>query len=263
MPAEWYDRRTVLRIEDEEEREFQLSIIADKKPYFMRYIYPELMKDYNAFIRNTAKKSIRQFGKNIEDLLSAPENSLDEDEREFVQRYYRALPVNIGDCVTNRVCRRFEAEFGNHLKEQKRQTAFDYTCMKSGTEYPAYMYSELSRLYKQYNQRIRDYGLFADRERIDADEAAASLAIMADDFRDECAKVCPNEKMLCDVLLDVCYKRADTKSFVWEMCGDEIVANLLDKNDGFYYVPIRDAQGDIEYGGERFSVYEGKCELYG
>ena len=47
MPRTWHDRHAANKIEDDELRDFYRSIVADKKPYFMRYIYPVLMKQYN------------------------------------------------------------------------------------------------------------------------------------------------------------------------------------------------------------------------
>ena len=47
MPRYWHDRHVVGRMEDGDDKEFQRRIVADRKPYFMRYIYPDLMKEYN------------------------------------------------------------------------------------------------------------------------------------------------------------------------------------------------------------------------
>ncbi len=56
MPREWHDRHSVNLIEDTDTRRFYLKLVADKKPYFMRLIYPALMKQYNTYIKNTNKK---------------------------------------------------------------------------------------------------------------------------------------------------------------------------------------------------------------
>ena len=50
MPKAWHDRHHALAVEDTERRKLYLSILADKKPYFMRYIYPDLAKQYNTYI---------------------------------------------------------------------------------------------------------------------------------------------------------------------------------------------------------------------
>lgn len=55
MPREWHDRHSVNLIEDTDTRRFYLKLVADKKPYFMRLIYPALMKQYNTYIKTQIK----------------------------------------------------------------------------------------------------------------------------------------------------------------------------------------------------------------
>ena len=53
MPKYWYNRssNSVEEVPNEKERRFNLRILADKKPYFMRYIYPNLMSQYRNYIK--------------------------------------------------------------------------------------------------------------------------------------------------------------------------------------------------------------------
>ena len=262
MPKEWYDRRTAQKIEDENKRQFYLSILADRKPYFMRYIYPELKKDYNTYIKNTAKKAMREFGKTIDELLAVSPDELTPAEQDFAHYYRKRMPVSDGDCVVNRICRRFEAEFDGHLKKQKSATDYDYRILKGGHDYPASTYKSVLQLYKSYNKRLKDYVVSSKCEHSDADEISAHVSIMRDEFRQACDAACSNATMLCDILLDICYSRSCTKSFVWEMCGDEIVENLLTLSHGRYIMPIRSEDGDIEFAGNRFEIFEGVVREY-
>ena len=52
MPRDWHDKHAVNKIESTAQRDFFRSIVASRKPYFMRYIYPSLMKEYNTYIKN-------------------------------------------------------------------------------------------------------------------------------------------------------------------------------------------------------------------
>ena len=65
MPLEWHDRRAASDIGDAEERALARRICADRKPYFMRYIYPDLSKQYNKYIKNTNMNALRLFGKTV------------------------------------------------------------------------------------------------------------------------------------------------------------------------------------------------------
>ncbi len=256
MPKEWHDRHHALAIEDPDKRRLYLSILADKKPYFMRYIYPDLMKQYNAYIRNTNKKAQREFSLSVEELMAKPEAERSDRENEFVRYYLSLMPVGIGDCVTNKICRRFEQAFDGYVGRRNAASDFDYTVMKSGAEYSSAQYNAILRLFEDYNRRIRDYTVFAGRERVDPDEVIASMYMMKVEFRNACDAVCSNAQTLCDILLDICYRRSCTKKFAWSMCGKEIIGNLLKKNGGLIRFPVPDPEGAVMFGGNRFTFIE-------
>ena len=106
-----------------------------------------------------------------------------------------------------------------------------------------------------------NYAIFADYERIDDCDSFATLSVMNDEFRKECYKICPNASMLCNIILDICYTRSSTKRFAWNMCGSEIIHNLLIKNDNKISYPTLDSDGDIEFCGNKFIVETTKFEV--
>ena len=261
MPREWHDRHHAMMIEDQETRQLYLSILADKKPYFMRYIYPDLMRQYNTYIKNTSKKSQREFSMTIDELLLKDDLARTEQEQEFIRYYLNCMPVGVGDCVTNRICKRFEQEFDGYLGKHSASEDFNYEIMKSGIEYSKSQYTSILRLFEDYNRRVRDYTIYANRERIDSDEVFSHTQMMRAEFRSACDIVCSNSKCLCDILLDICYRRSCTKNFVWNMCGKEIVNNLLEKNDHKICFPVMDPDGSIEFSGNRFSFYKKEVDI--
>ena len=262
MPREWHDRHSVNQIEDPDRRRFYQEIVADKKPYFMRIIYPALMKQYNTYIKNTNKNALREFQMTVDELLSIPEERRTERQSDFLRYYRKRMPVGMNDCVMNKICRRFEREFDGYLGRHNSATEFDYTIMKSGAEYTRSQYNAILKLYESYNKRLRSYAVFAKYERVDKDDAFAKRLDMRYEFTKECAKICPNREALRDIVLDICYTKSSTKRFAWEMCGDEIIKNLLHKNGGMISYPTIDPNGDIEYGGERFSLQNTRLEEF-
>lgn len=54
----------------------------------------------------------------------------------------------------------------------------------------------------------------------------------------------------------------DKRNTRWDICGSEIFQNLLRRNDGMIYFPVRDPEGDIVYGGHTFSM-KGMKSQYG
>ena len=254
MPRTWHDRHAANKIEDNSTREFYRSIVADKKPYFMRYIYPTLMKQYNQYIKNTNRNALREFQMTVNELLLIPTEELTERQSDFLKYYSYRMPVGTGDCVMNKICRRFEEEFDGYIRKHNTAVKFDYTIMKSGTEYSHTQYKAIQKLYEDYNKRLQSYSVFADYERVDEYDSYAELYAMNDEFRKSCDLICQNKYALCDIILDICYTKNSTKRFAWSMCGEEIIHNLLKNNNNTISFPVVDAYGDIYYCGNRFSV---------
>lgn len=259
MPRNWYDRaanRITNRLSEEEKerRTFNLRILADKKPYFMRYIYPNLMSQYNTYIKNTNKKCIREFRKTISELMEKDANQRTQAENEFITYYIQRMPVGTHGCVMNQICRRFEEEFDNYFSKAPTDENFDYSIMKSGEEYTTTQYNAILKLYKQYTKSLQEYMQFSKRERVDEDESASKRNIMVQNFKAECQKVCSNASQLCDIILDICYRRTGSKQFCWDMCGEEIIHNLLSNNNYALSFPVQDANGTIEFCGKKFTL---------
>lgn len=260
MPREWHDIHAVNNIEDPDKKKFYKSIVADKKPYFMRYIYPSLMKQYNKYIKNTNKNCLREFQYTVPELFELEEDELTERQKEFIHYYKLKMPVGINDCVMNRICRRFEAEFDGYLGKNKKESSFDYSILKSGVEYSKSQHYSILKLYENYNKRLQNFAIYANYERIDECDASSRMMEMRDEFLKECVKICPDRFSMCDIVLDICYTRASTKRFAWEICGDEIIQNLLERNNEVITYPALDEDGDVEYGGLRFRAVTDRLE---
>ena len=60
--------------------------------------------------------------------------------------------------------------------------------------------------------------------------------------------------ILTNIIIDVCYASNKSKSFAWDICGDEIFKNVLKNSGGQIQFPIKDENGDIEFCGNTFSL---------
>lgn len=254
MPKEWRDRWSANVIDDQKKKELYKRIAVTKKPYFMRYVYPALMKQYNTYISNTNKKSLREFDMTMQELMELEGTEMIDEQREFLFRYHYYMPVGVNDCVMNRICRRIEAEFDGHLKKNPPEEPFDYTILKSAVEYSPRQLAAVKRLYEEYTRRVSAYAAFAGNERVDKAESALSFSAMREEFQRECAMICPDERALCNIVLDLCYTRNASKQFAWDICGEEIIHNLLEKKYGLMSFPVADPDGDIEFCGDRYTV---------
>jgi hypothetical protein len=258
MPREWHDRHAVNQMEDPEMRRFYRSIVADKKPYFMRYIYPALMKQYNTYIKNTNRNALREFQMTVEELSAMPHCQLTDRQKDFLRYYESRLPVGTGDCVMNKICKRFEDVFDGYISKTFGKLQFDYSIMKSDAEYTCPQMSAVKKLYEEYCKKLQNYAVFSRYERVDEDELASAIAGIRDEFIRECDTICQNSFVLCNILVDLCYRRSASKKFVWDICSETIISNLLSHNDWTISAPVLDSCGDIEYNGLRYSVISQK-----
>lgn len=253
MPLSWHDHYAASKIDDEEKRELYSRIVASRKPYFMRYIYPSLKKDYKTYIVNTNKNALREFQITIDELISIPEKDRTERQTEFLYYYYSRMPVSNGNCVVNRICRRFEDEFDGRTKRHSNSKGFDYSILKSNADYTQRQFSAIKELYEEYNRQLMNYMLFSDMERLDSENASMTLINLETEFKKQCDMACPNQAVLCNIILDLCYKKNSTKRFAWRMCGKQIIDNLLEKHDNIISYPTQSPNGNIEFNGLRFN----------
>jgi len=274
MPKSWHDRHAVAKIDDDETKSFYKSIVADRKPYFMRYIYPQLMRQYNTYVKSTEQNAQREFRMSIDELKSLSYSELTERQKEFLRYYDMKMPVGTSDCVMNKICRRFEEEFdgfiGDHSKSVLIGTSreefddskpFDYSIMKSGKEYSRDQYYAVKKLYDEYNKRLQNYKVFTMYERVDKFEAIAEKNRMRDEYIRECLSVCSNAQELCDIIIDVCYSKSATRKFAWDMCPHDIINNMLERNEYNISYPTLDEEGDIIFCGERYSLRTKKISM--
>lgn len=260
MPRSWHDRHEAKDIESETGISYR-SIVADKKPYFMRYIYPSLMKQYNTYIKNTNKNALREFQMTVPELMDIPDSEQTDRQRTFLRYFNLKMPVGMNDCVVNKICRRFEDRFDGYTNKRPDTAKFDYRFMRGDAEYTTNQYYAIKKLYEDYKQRLQSYSVFSYYERIDEYDSMKEFVEMNEAFRKECDMICPNSSALCNILLDLCYTKNFTKSFVWNMCGSEIIHNLLRKNDWNISYPTLSEDGELEYGGNRFTVGTKKVEV--
>ena len=81
MPEYWYKK---IKEPQTEEDEFNNRICADRKPYFMKYIYPDIKKDCDFFIDNLKLQSEEEFQIKLENLLNSDYGSLVEEHKYLV-----------------------------------------------------------------------------------------------------------------------------------------------------------------------------------
>lgn len=266
MPKSWYDKKTNLisehdTVEEIEKKELNMRILADKKPYFMCYIYPSLMTEYTKYISSLHSNCIRYFGLTYEELLSKDEKT--DDELNFINDFNSGLPVGMSNCVVNKIAWIFEEEFDGYLKAFKVDSEFDYSILKSNKQYISEIFLAIKQQYELYKSELSVLMQKTKKERVSSYMFNPLKKHISDTFIEKCSFICPDINMLGDIVLDLCYTTNNSKQFAWDLCGEVFIDNLLEKNNNMISYLELDNNGDIEYGGNRFILktkYIGETE---
>ena len=251
MPKAWYDWHSLkLSEKDDDEiavdKERNQTIVADKKPYFMRYIYPKLKTEHNDFVKKAEAKCYFTFKMSLINLLA--KSNPNESERSFIEEYRRRLPVTDENGTMNRLCHIVEQEFSRFKFRLQNEKTSNVEMLSSGEPIKINKNSkkDLETLYKKYRNEMQ---LLSGAIQ-DIDEKRDIKSLVAEEMKRSCFDICPDARTLCDVLLDICYTSGRSRKFVWDMCGQQIVENLL-KRRGQYTYFVRDKNGSTDYCGNK------------
>lgn len=257
MPKEWFDYKTNKILDTDinkikKQKELNLKILADKKPYFFIYRYPQEKKRYEKYLSQTNKNCLGRFGLDIDELILKENKS--EEERVFLKYYYQQMPIFRNPSVMNKICWRIEEIFESYIKTNIKTDKFDYSILKCDCEYSQRIYKKILELYDEYQYNLRDYARLSKDKNIDKNDKRIQRNIFKDTFRRKASAICTNDNELCNIVLDICYNTNQSKQFAWDMVGKVLIKNLLDKNGYTYDYPVLDNEGDIEFCGKKFSM---------
>ena len=247
------DKETGEILDDEEIikwKEFNQKVLTEKKPYYFRYIYNDVNKEYLNYIKSMEINSLRNFRKSIEELISTENKT--EAELDFVKYYEKHMPVSNNPCIVNKIAAKVENVFDGDFKYSRKDNGFNYELYKSNDEYTP-TNSEVKgivNLYQEYKKAIKNKDDSGDKEN----KKNSSIEIF-DEIKMSASEIIANKQYLTNVLVDLAYKKNKiSKSFVWSMVGEVIIDNLLSKNNYIIEYPKRDSGGDIRFNGEKFKM---------
>ena len=256
MPKNWYIfSENIIKNDDSDEiivqKTLNQRLCAAKKPYFFGYNYTTLKQEYDAFVRDTDDHIQSVTGKNVRDLLKN-DGKLPENEQKILEFYKKKLPLDVSPSTMNRICWAIEDAFDG--VDLFKDVEFDYEIYKSGIEYAQEEYELIKLKCEAYKHKKREINKKKFVEHEDMEESTTDQIIKLNaELEENCFAICSNEQVLCEILLDICYRDGADVSIVWNLCGDIIVDKLIGKS-GAYRYPEQDLNGEFRYGGFKFSM---------
>jgi hypothetical protein len=256
VPKEWLNSR-MFKIEDDDDQEtiydkqINASIAAEIKPWFFIYRYSQLKSDLDKYVKSVKSNCKIRFGKSLDDLYSSEDKS--EEEKAFIYNYEKYMPISRAPGTMNRICWRIEDEF--KTMDVLPNVNFDYSILKSNVEYTQDEYDAIKQLYDEHNKNMQLFLKGIKKNDSSKEEREVFVSQLIEEFSNACSAVCPNVEVLTNILVDICYTSNKNKSFAWDIAGEQIFNNVLKKNNYIIQYPVKDSNGDIEFCGNKFSLY--------
>ena len=246
--------------EDIERKKFNQTICAHKKPYFFQYNYLSLKRDYDKYVKIAQENAISIHKKTLDELLTS--DCLTVDEQRFIEDYKRKLPLDTSPSVMNRICWAVEKEVDN----LKFFIAPDYTCnnLHTSASYAQEIYNIIKLICDNYRSAIKKESKNILTQNENSSEFAQNTSEVIEYYIKEMRTQCPNEEMLCDVLIDLCYNEAIkdkySKDILWTACGNVIVDRLLKSHNYKMRYPTKSDNPDFICCGTGFEMKEVICK---
>ena len=256
VPKEWLNPR-MFKIEDGDDevvirdKKINESIAAEIKPWFFIYRYSSLKNELDKYIKAVKSNCKIRFGKSLDSLISSEVKT--EEEKAFIDYYEKYMPVSRAPGTMNLICWKIEDEFQS--TDVLPNVEFDYSILKSDVEYTQEEYDGIKQLYDEYNKSMQLFLKQQKQNEFGDDEVGFDVMHLKDIFIDECIKVCPNSEVLANIVVDLCYISSKNKTFAWDVAGEQIFNNVLKNNGYAIKYPVKDENGDIEFNGNKYSLY--------
>ena len=102
---------------------------------------------------------------------------------------------------------------------------------------------------------LKSYLIKAHAEKLDKFDNWVEIQKYIHWFQDRCYQVCSNADELNNIVIDICYQSENTKQFAWDICGDVIIKNLLNRYGGKISYPYCVKEnGEFTYFGKKFEM---------
>lgn len=243
-----------------EEIELNNKILIEKRPYFMKYLYPTYRAKYKNHYDSYDYVCNRQYGISMSELLGLENRT--EEQQKLVDNYNKYNPLLETDCVMNNICRYMEKEI-KEVKINATKASPDYiynVLFNKNIPITQEQIDEMEKIYKKYKKsksstnNVKNDSLETQEEidyPTDSDLSYLNMDYISDDIQ-----------VLANLAVYVNYHLypKSPKNFCWDLFGKGIILNLYDNSNHKFTIPLVDENGDIEYMNKRYKNKEVKIE---
>ena len=224
MPNSWYNYKGC------NGDEFLKSICAEKKPYFMIYVYDDYRVRYRNYINEANKTALTLTKQSLDTLLSKNKELLTDDEKQFIDDFNKWNAFGMNPCTMNRVCWYIEDEFRGITSKLKQQNKFDYKKILYGVNTDDEITKQILDLSIKYHSdfnRIKYKRLSSNINNEELKEQEINNRFqLKNNYKKLCMDICPDDKMRMDIVMTLAYTEQCHRQFYWDVVGDLVVSRL-------------------------------------
>lgn len=262
FPAHWVNWQNPDKPDEKftkDEIEFNNKLLIEKRPYFMKYLYPKYKVEYNEHRKTYDYLANRLLGISIDELLSIQNKT--NEQQELVDEYNKYNPFLETDCPMNNICRYMEKEVKEiKINVNKKNPEYIFNILfNKNIEITQEQIKEMEKIYKKYKKSKTKNKTISDSVTLEQGELPSSERSINDiDFD----YISDDIQRLANLAVYVNYYLYPTspKNFCWDLFGDGIVLNIYDNSNKEFKIPILDKNGSIEYMGKKYENREVKIE---
>lgn len=263
VPEHWFSLKECDKLDcSEEEREFQKRICTQgKKPYFM-VMHQKRSKNekkrYKASLKEIDFRSKCYWGISAKELLAMSYDEMNDEQRELVEYWSRNLPCYMKDNSTmHRICIATEKAIENTKCNSRTKDCSDLMKNTHVAQGDADIEDYIDKKLNEYDIERKKINSLSTDGKDDKEvkfNIAQKIKEKQEQFKFAILEECQgNTQLALNCLINVCNKRNNSFNMIW-LFTDEIVENLLERNDYKMQIPVQDDEGNLEYQSRRFKV---------
>ena len=261
MPKHW-TKQVKADSENIDTVEFMNSIVADRKPYFFRYLYPKENVKYVNYRKKKDDYCQMKFFRSLDEILALPDSELSYAEKDFkYNNYLKYIPLIDYNGRMNKVCHHMEKNLSEINKRCRRTPDDVMELMKSGKN-QNFCDSDVALMNEFYLEYKNAKKIFRLKKNNGFEDSNSAVNILNDTVKEIRAKISEKTSVSieyqCDLALYVCYELhpSRTKDFCWELFGNQIIKNIKANSATPALLPVPSQDGDIYYLGKTYKVME-------
>lgn len=227
------------------------SMVISKKPYFFRYLYPELNKKYKQYENSYNEISKCIFGVKFKKLLVKQDKT--EQEKKLVRRYQKYCPLITSNCTMNLVCREFE-DIDFNIQYDKT----NITCLPN-FENDFQLNSDTKKVFREmYRKYCNKKAIVYVNDLFENDINQKDMRFnvfdaIKEEIKDDLFNLGINTKEALAYIYNLSRKYNKFNwAFAWDILGDDILDVIPQKQT---LVPVESKNG-AEYLGKHFLLKE-------